>query len=72
MFSDWKHGPPARPALRLVLSNFEKINNLNLSLQGESFYILKVNNNIKAFKRKIQRWTGRVESGRKEWICLVS
>jgi len=47
---------------------FEKINSLNLSLQGESVNILTVNNNIKAFKKKIQRCPGRDESGRNGYV----
>jgi len=41
-----------------------KLNDLSLSLQNVSFNILTVNNKIKAFKKKIQHWTDRVESGR--------
>ena len=40
---------------------FEKINSLNLLLQGESIDILKAYNKIKAFKKKIQHWASRVE-----------
>ena len=41
---------------------FEKINNLNLSLQGEkSIDILIAYSKIKAFKKKIQHWASRVE-----------
>ena len=40
---------------------FEKINSLNLSLQGKSVDILTAYNKIKAFKKKIKHWVGRVE-----------
>ena len=43
---------------------FEKINSLNLSLRDKSIDILTVDNKIYAFKKKIQHWAGRVESGR--------
>ena len=43
---------------------FEKINSLHLSLQGESVDNLTAHNKIKAFKKKIQHWVGRVEIGR--------
>ena len=43
---------------------FEKINSLNLSLQGESIDILAAYNKTKAFKKKIQHWASRVEIGR--------
>ena len=41
---------------------FEKLNGLNLSLQGESMNILTVNNKIKAFKKKLKHWAGLLES----------
>ena len=43
---------------------FEKINSLNLSLQGESVDILTAYNKIKVLKKKIQHWASRVEIGR--------
>ena len=43
---------------------FEKINSLNLSLQSKSVDILTAYNKIKAFKKKIEHWVGRVEIGR--------
>ena len=43
---------------------FEKINSLNLSLQGKSIDILTAYNKIKAFKKKIQHWASRVEIGK--------
>ena len=43
---------------------FEKINSCNLSLQGESVNGVKASNKIKAFKKKIQQWAGRIENGR--------
>jgi len=51
---------------------FEHMKKLNFSLQGESVNILTVNNNIKALKKKIQHWTGRVESGGKYMFSRLS
>jgi len=45
---------------------------LNLSLQGKSVDIITVNNNIKAFKKKIQHWAGRVESVRIDMFSELS
>ena len=41
---------------------FEKLNGLNLPLQGESMNILRANNKIEAFKKKLQHWAGLLES----------
>jgi len=38
---------------------FEKINGLNLSLQGESINILTANYKIEAFKKNLPHWVGR-------------
>ncbi len=43
---------------------FEKLNGLNMSLQGENTNIMLLNDKIHAFKRKLERWTERVEMGR--------
>ncbi|XP_034733456.1 zinc finger BED domain-containing protein 5-like [Etheostoma cragini] len=42
---------------------FEKLNGLNLSLQGENTSILSLNDKIHAFMRKLQRWIERVKVG---------
>jgi len=41
-------------------------------LQGGSINILTANNKIKAFKKKIQHWTGLVESGRMDMFSELS
>ena len=51
---------------------FEKINILNLSLQGESVDILTAYNKIKTFKKKIQHWVGRVEIGRMDMFSELN
>ena len=51
---------------------FEKINGLNLSLQGESVDILTACNKIKGFKKKIQHWVGRVEIGRMDMFSELN
>ena len=51
---------------------FEKINGLNLSLQGESVDILTAYNKIKGFKKKIQHWVGRVEIGRMDMFSELN
>ncbi|XP_073667603.1 SCAN domain-containing protein 3-like [Paramisgurnus dabryanus] len=43
---------------------FEKLNGLNLSLQGENTNILYLNDKVQAFARKLVRWRERVEMGR--------
>ncbi|XP_034083391.1 protein FAM200A-like [Gymnodraco acuticeps] len=43
---------------------FDRLNGLNLSLQGENTSIMSLNDKICAFKRKVDRWTARVEMGR--------
>uniref|UniRef100_A0A8C6S835 HAT C-terminal dimerisation domain-containing protein n=1 Tax=Neogobius melanostomus TaxID=47308 RepID=A0A8C6S835_9GOBI len=43
---------------------FDRLNGLNLSLQGENTNIMSMSDKIRAFKRKVDRWTARVEMGR--------
>lgn len=43
---------------------FDRLNGLNMSLQGENTSIMSLNDKICAFKRKVDRWTARVEMGR--------
>ena len=43
---------------------FEKINSLDLSLQGRSVDILTAYNKTKIFNKKLQLWASRVEIGR--------
>ena len=43
---------------------FEKLYGLNLSLQDESMNILRENNKIEDFKKKLQHWSGILESGK--------
>ncbi|XP_067249349.1 zinc finger BED domain-containing protein 5-like [Chanodichthys erythropterus] len=43
---------------------FEKLNGLNVSLQGENTNILYLNDKVQAFARKLVRWRERVEMGR--------
>ncbi|CAL9702155.1 unnamed protein product [Knipowitschia caucasica] len=50
--------------LAYLSSIFEKLNGLNMSLQGENTTILSLNDKIEAFVRKIERWIARVEMGR--------
>lgn len=42
---------------------FDRLNGLNLSLQGENTSIMSMSDKIRAFKRKVDRWTARVEMG---------
>ena len=58
---------------KLHLSSvFEKINSLNLSLQGESVDILTAYNKIKASKKKIEHWFGRVQIGRMDMFSELN
>ena len=51
---------------------FEKLNGLNLSLQGESMNILTANNKIEAFKKKLQHWDGLLESGKMDMFSELN
>ena len=51
---------------------FVKLNGLNLLLQGESINILTANNNIEAFKKKLQHWTGLLESGKMDMFSELN
>ncbi|KAK5863610.1 hypothetical protein PBY51_000631 [Eleginops maclovinus] len=42
---------------------FDKLNSLNLSLQGPSTNILTLSDKVNAFTKKLQRWAARAESG---------
>lgn len=50
--------------LAYLSSIFEKLNVLNMSLQGENTSILTLNDKVQAFVRKVERWRERVETGR--------
>ncbi|KAI4812980.1 hypothetical protein KUCAC02_024336 [Chaenocephalus aceratus] len=48
---------------------FDRLNGLNLSLQGENTSIMSLNDNICAFKRKVEsRWTAQIEMGRIDMV----
>ncbi len=51
---------------RLAYSSciFERLNGLNMSSQSENTSILSLYDKIHAFKRKVERWTARVEMAR--------
>ena len=51
---------------------FEKLNGLNLSLQGKSMNILTANNKIKAFKKKLQHRAGLLESGKMDMFSELN
>ena len=51
---------------------FEKLNGLNLSLQGVSMNILTANNKIEAFKKKLQHWAGLLESGKMDMFSELN
>nr|XP_023021166.1 zinc finger MYM-type protein 6-like [Leptinotarsa decemlineata] len=42
---------------------FEKLNNLNLSLQGNNTHILKLSERIAAFRKKLQLWIKKLNEG---------
>ena len=42
---------------------FDKLNTLNLSLQGLNINILTLSDKVNAFTKKLQRWAVRAESG---------
>lgn len=42
---------------------FEKLNNLNLSLQGNNTHILKLSERIAAFRKKLQLWIKKMNEG---------
>ena len=44
---------------------FERINTLNLSLQGKEMYIFDLSDKLKAFQMKLQSWRRKTESGNK-------
>lgn len=50
--------------LAYLSSIFEKLNGLNMSLQGENTSILSLNDKVQAFVRKLERWRERAETGR--------
>ena len=51
---------------------FEKLNNLKLSLQGESMNILTANNKIETFKKELQHWAGLIESGKMDMFSELN
>uniref|UniRef100_A0A3B4V8C9 HAT C-terminal dimerisation domain-containing protein n=1 Tax=Seriola dumerili TaxID=41447 RepID=A0A3B4V8C9_SERDU len=50
-------------SLAYLASIFDKLNSLNLSLQGPNTNVLILSDKITAFKRKLERWAVRVEGG---------
>jgi hypothetical protein len=42
---------------------FSKLNDLNLNLQGNGNNIFLMEDNVRAFYRKLHLWQGRVKSG---------
>ena len=48
---------------------FEKLNGLNLSLQGESMNILRANNKIEAFKKNFNIGLAYLKA--EKWICFL-
>uniref|UniRef100_A0A3P8SRC8 HAT C-terminal dimerisation domain-containing protein n=1 Tax=Amphiprion percula TaxID=161767 RepID=A0A3P8SRC8_AMPPE len=42
----------------------DKLNGLNMSLQGENTNVMSLNDKIRSFKRKVDRWIARVEIGK--------
>ena len=50
---------------------FDKLNMLNLSLQGLNTNILTLSDKVNAFTKKLQRWAVRAESGDFEMFSEV-
>lgn len=50
-------------SLAYLASIFDKLNSLNVSLQGPNTNILSLSDKITAFKRKLERWAAQVEEG---------
>ena len=46
---------------------FDRLNGLNMSL-CENTSIMLLNDKIRAFKRKVDRWTAQVEMGRIDYV----
>ena len=53
--------------IELLLTNlvdiFDRINSLNLSLQGKDKYIFDLSDKLKAFHMKLQNWKRKIEYG---------
>ena len=47
----------------------EKLNGLNLSLQGQSMNILTASNKVEAFKKKLRHWTAYLKA--EKWIIIL-
>lgn len=56
--------PGSVTKLAYLSSIFEKLNRLNMSLQGKNTSILSLNDKVQAFVRKVERWREWVETGR--------
>ena len=51
----------------LTFDIFDRINSLNLSLQGKNKYIFDLNEKLNAFQMKLQNWKRKIENGN---ICM--
>ena len=53
--------------LAYLVDIFDRINSLNLSLQGKNKYIFDLNEKLNAFQMKLQNWKRKIENGN---ICM--
>ncbi len=49
--------------LAYLSDNFDRLNTLNLSLQGPNSSLLTMSDKIVGFVRKLERWRGQVDGG---------
>ena len=61
--ADYLTDPKWVASLAYLASIFDKLNSLNLSLQGPNTNVLILSDKVTAFKRKLERWAVRVEGG---------
>ncbi|XP_076054451.1 zinc finger BED domain-containing protein 5-like [Oratosquilla oratoria] len=57
--------------LAYLASIYEKLNELNLSIQGPNTNILTKSDKVNAFRRKLERWAVRYEEGNVEMFPLL-
>ena len=57
-------------ALAYLAGIFDKLNTLNLSLQGSNNNILNISDKIAGFQRKLERWATRVNEGNIDILFL--
>ncbi len=61
--ADYLTDPKWVASLAYLASIFDKLNSLNLSLQGPNTNVLILSDKVTAFKKKLERWAVRVEGG---------